>query len=186
VNIDGHGRRTLSQYAGISEEDARRRVAEAEQRVKASLAALSGPLPAPLVDGLLGQQRLLAAKFGAPEEMFVQSIERTLHRQGGAAFMRPSPTGLGAEILADAESFDMFKLYGEVEGQVLVIAGIEPDPGADPGLMAAYRQGLRRDLESVASKHASVTVEFRDGGHGLLFQDPKGIASRVVGFLKQP
>jgi pimeloyl-ACP methyl ester carboxylesterase len=186
VNIDGHGHRTLAQYAGISEDDSRRRVAEAEQRVRASLGALSGPLPASLVEGLLAQQRSLAAKFGAPEEMFVQSIERTLHRQDGTVFLRPSPTGLGADILAGAERFDMFKLYAEVEGRVLVIAGTEPDPGADPGLMAAYRDGLRRDLDSVASKHANVTVEFRDGGHGLLFQDPEGVASRVVGFLKQP
>ncbi len=37
VNIDGHGRRTVSQYDGLSEGDARSRIAEAEARVKASL-----------------------------------------------------------------------------------------------------------------------------------------------------
>jgi pimeloyl-ACP methyl ester carboxylesterase len=183
VNLDGHGRRRLSQYAGIGEDDARRRVGEAEQRVKASLEALSGPLPPALVDGLVAQQRALAAQFGAPEEMLVKSIERTLRREDGAAFLRPSPVGLGAEILAAAESFDMFSLYEHVRGPVLVIAGTAPDPGADPELMAAYRQGLRRDLEQAASKHSNVSVEFRSGGHGLLFEDPKGIASSISAFL---
>jgi pimeloyl-ACP methyl ester carboxylesterase len=183
VNLDGHGRRTLSQYAGISEDDARRRVGEAEQRVKASLLALSGPLSPALVDGLIAQQRALARQFGAPEEMFAESIERSLRRQDGAAFLRPSPVGSGAQILAAAESLDMFSLYERVRGPVLVIAGTAPDPGADPELMAAYRKGLRRDLEQMASKHANLTVEFRSGGHGLLFEDPKGIASSISAFL---
>jgi pimeloyl-ACP methyl ester carboxylesterase len=185
VNIDGHGRRTLSQYAGISEEDARRRVAEAEQRVKASLGALSGPLPQALVDGIMAQQRALAAQFGAPEEMLVQSIDRSLRRVDGATFLRPSPIGVGAEILAAAESFDMFSLYEQVQSPVLVIAGTTPDPGADLELMAAYRQGVRRDLEQLDSKLSNVTVEFRAGGHGLLFEDPQGIAGRISAFLTQ-
>ena len=185
VNLDGHGRRTLSQFAGIREEDARRRVAESERRVKASLGALSGPLPPALVDGLMAQQRALAATFGAPEEMFVEAIDRTLRRSDGAAFLRPSPVGLGAEILASAESFDMFSLYEQVQAPVLVIAGTAADPGADPELMAAYRQGLRRDLEHVAYRHSNVTVEFHGGGHGLLFEDPQGIASRISAFLTQ-
>jgi hypothetical protein len=36
--------------------------------------------------------------------------------------------------------------------------------------MAAYRRGLRRDLERVASKDSRIRVEFRSGGHGLLFE----------------
>jgi hypothetical protein len=78
VNIDGHGRRTVSQYEGLSEGDARSRIAEAEARVKASLGALSGPLPQPMADGLMAQQRALPSQFRAPEDMFVGSIERTL------------------------------------------------------------------------------------------------------------
>jgi pimeloyl-ACP methyl ester carboxylesterase len=183
VNIDGHGRRTLSQYAGIRKDDACRRIAEAEQRVKAALSALSGPLPPALVDGIVAQQRALAARFGAPEEMFVKSFDRMLHRQDGATFLRPSPVGLGAEILEAAEAFDIFRLYEEVRGSVLVISGTAPDPGVDPELMAAYRQGLRHDLEAVASRHSNVTIEFRSGGHGLLFEDPQGLASDIVSFL---
>jgi hypothetical protein len=106
VNIDGHGRRTLSQYEGINEDDARRRIAQAEDRVKASLAALSGPLPPAVIDGLLAQQRALASRFGAPEDLLVQSIERTLRWDDKGEFLRPSLVGLGAEMLASAESFD--------------------------------------------------------------------------------
>jgi len=186
VNIDGHGQRRLPQYAGISEDDARRRVAEAEQRVKASLGVLSGPLPPALVDGLMAQQRALAAQFGAPEEMFLESIERMLHREDGAVLLRPSPIGLGADILAAAETFDMFKLYTSLTGPVLILAGTSPDPGADQGLMEAYREGLRRDLELVASKQPNLTVEFHSGGHGFLFEDPKGITNRVENFLTSP
>lgn len=185
VNLDGHGRRTLDQYAGIPEDDARRRVAEAAARVKASLGALSGPLPPQLVDGLMAQQRAFAAQFGAPEEMFVQSIERTLRREDGAAFLRPSPVGLGAEILAAAERFDMFALYGEIQSPVLVIAGTAADPGADQELIAAYRHGLRRDLEQAVSQHPNVEVQYLPGGHGLLFEAPQDLANRIVAFLTE-
>jgi pimeloyl-ACP methyl ester carboxylesterase len=185
VNIDGHGRRRLAQYEGINEGDARRRIAEADDRVKASLTALSGPLSPAVIEGLLAQQRMLASKFGAPEEMFVQSVERMLSRGDNGAFLRPSPVGLGAEILASAESFDMFRLYEEMEGPVLVISGTDSDPGADPELMAAYRRGLTRDLERVASEDDKVRVEFRRGGHGLLFEDPEGIAAGINRFLTE-
>jgi hypothetical protein len=49
--------------------------------------------------------------------------------------------------------------------------------------MAAYRRGLKRDLERVASKHSNITVEFRGGGHGLLFADAEGIADSVRKFV---
>lgn len=185
VNLDGHGRRTLDQYAGIPEDDARRRVAVAEARVKAQLGALSGLLPPPLVDALLAQQRAFAAQLGAPEEMFVQSIERTLRREDGATFLRPSPVGLGAEILAAAECFDMFALYEQVQSPVLVIAGTAVDPGADQELMAAYRHGLRRDLEQVVSQHPNLKVQFVPGGHALLFEDPQDLANRIVAFVTE-
>src|SRR5215472_9794702 len=185
VNLDGHGRRTLNQYVGIGPEDARRRIAAADERVKASIGRLSGPLPPPLVDGLLAQQRTLAAQFGAPEEMFVESINRALRREHGVAYLRPAPTGLGREILADAEAFDMFALYSEVRCPVLVVAGTEPEPGADQELMAAYRAGLRRDLERLAVGYPNVTVEFIKGGHGLLFEHPEDLANRIEAFLNR-
>ena len=69
--------------------------------------------------------------------------------------------------------------------QVLVVAGTEPDPGADPELMAAYRLGLRRDLERVVANNAKVTVQFLKGGHGLLFEHPDDLAIRVAAFLSR-
>src|SRR5215471_2515385 len=185
VNLDGHGRRPLNQYVGIGPEDARRRIAAADERVKASIGRLSGPLPPPLVDGLLAQQRMLAAQFGAPEEMFVESINRALRREHGVVYLRPSPTGLAREILADAEAFDMFALYSEVRCPVLLVAGTEPDPGPDQELMAAYRAGLRRDLERLAVGYPNVTVEFIKGGHGLIFEHPEDLANRIEAFLNR-
>jgi pimeloyl-ACP methyl ester carboxylesterase len=189
VNLDGHGKRALSQYVGIDTQEAERRIAAAEARTKAALNALSGPLPPAMVDGLLGQQRALAAKFGAPESMFVESSERML-RAGpeGRAFLRPSPTGVGTTMLAEAEAVDMFNLYREVSCPILIIAGTKPDPGADPELMAAYRVGLRLDLEHVDRQLPNVTVELVEGGHGLLFEHPKELVDRVIDFLsvKQP
>jgi len=184
VNVDGHGRRLPAEYVGIDAEDVRRRVAESDGRVKASLAALAGPLPPPVIDGLLSQQRALAARFGAPEAMFVESIKRTLATEpDGQTFLRPSPTGLGGRILADAEALDMYQLYETVSCPVLVIAGTEPDPGADPELMAAYRKGLRMDLEQLAREQSNITVKFIAGGHGLLFEQPDRLANLTMAFL---
>ncbi len=184
VNLDGHGHRALNQYGGIEPHDAKRRVAAAEERTKAALSALSGPLPPAMVEGLRAQQRALAATFGAPESVFVESIKRALRiGPDGQAFLRPSPVGLGATILADAEACDMFVLYREVSCPILTVAGTDADPGADPELMAAYRQGLRIDLERVDRELPNVTVEFIKGGHGLLFEHPEELVNRVLGFL---
>jgi pimeloyl-ACP methyl ester carboxylesterase len=184
VNLDGHGRRALTQYAAIERPDAERRVAAAEERTKAALSALSGPLPPALVDGLLAQQRALAAEFGAPESMFVESVKRSLRiGPDGQAFLRPSPVGVGARVLADAEALDMFELYREARCPILVVAGSDPDPGADPELMAAYRRGLRMDLERVGRELPSLTVEFVSGGHGLLFDRPDGLVKVIFTFL---
>jgi pimeloyl-ACP methyl ester carboxylesterase len=92
---------------------------------------------------------------------------------------------LGAEILAAAESFDMFGLYRKVPSPVLVIAGTAPEPGADAELMAAYRRGLIRDLETVPASNSHVIVELRSGGHGLLFEGPEGITDLIATFLAQ-
>ena len=189
VNLDGHGKRVISQYVGIGPDEAEQRVAAAEARTKAALAALSGPLPPAMVDGLRAQQRALAARFGAPESMFVESTDRMLRAGAdGQTFLRPSPTGIGASMLADAEQFDMFRLYREVLCPVLIVAGTEPDPGADPELMATYRQGLRIDLNRVARELPNLTVEFIDGGHGLLFEHPGELVEQISGFLntRQP
>jgi pimeloyl-ACP methyl ester carboxylesterase len=184
VNIDGHGRRAAGQYAGLESDDVRRRVAAAEERVKASLGALSGPLPASMVDALLAQQRAMAAQLGAPESMFVESIRRTLRTGAdGQIFLRPSPLGSGARMLADAEAMDMFSVYEQVLCPILIIAGTDPDPGADPELMAAYRRGLQMDLERVAEEQQNVRLKVIKGGHGLLFQQPQELAHTVLDFL---
>ena len=184
VNLDGHGHRALAQYAGIEPQEAERRVAAAEERTKAALSALSGPLPPAMVEGLLTQQRALAAKFIAPESMFVESVKRMLRTgENGQSFLRPSPAGIGSTMLADAEAFDMFDLYRQVHCPILVVAGTDPDPGADPELMAAYRQGLRVDLERAARESRNLTVEFLTGGHGLLFERPNELVKRIIRFL---
>jgi len=51
--------------------------------------------------------------------------------------------------------------------------------------MAAYRLGLRRDLERVVANNAKVTVQFLKGGHGLLFEHPDDLAIRVAAFLSR-
>jgi pimeloyl-ACP methyl ester carboxylesterase len=79
----------------------------------------------------------------------------------------------------------MFELYPEVASPVLVIAGIAPEPGADPELMAAYRRGLIRDLKTVPASNPNVAVEIRSGGHAMLFEDPEGISKRIEAFLAQ-
>jgi pimeloyl-ACP methyl ester carboxylesterase len=186
VNLDGHGRRALSQYAGIEAHEAERRIAAAEARTKTALGALSGPLSQAMDDELLAQQRVLAAKFSAPESMFVESTNRMLRiGADGQAFLRPSPTGIGAAMLADAEAFDMLALYREVTCPILIVTGTEPDPGADPELIAAYRRGLRLDLERLDRETPNVTVEFVEGGHGLLFEHPGELVNRILAFLRR-
>lgn len=86
-------------------------------------------------------------------------------------------------MLAEAEALDMFNLYREVSCPILIVTGTEPDPGADPELMAAYREGLRLDLERIDRQLPNVMVEFIEGGHGLLFEHPVELVNRMLGFL---
>ena len=51
--------------------------------------------------------------------------------------------------------------------------------------MAAYRHGLRRDLEQAVYRHPNLKVQFVPGGHGLLFEDPEDLANRIVAFVTE-
>jgi hypothetical protein len=147
--------------SAVDAADAERRIAVANQRVKASLGALSGPLPPELVQGLLAQQRAFAGQFDAPEEMFVQSINRALRRENEATFMRPSPTGLGAEILAAAETFaPLTKLDADVRvvcGDSLKVtpkASRRPSPTEARELLGEERPDPARELLGMLERQA--------------------------------
>jgi hypothetical protein len=49
--------------------------------------------------------------------------------------------------------------------------------------MAAYRVGLLRDLDRLASSQGNVHVATLRGGHGLLFENPRAVADRVLASL---
>src|SRR5205807_4788626 len=100
VSLDGHGNPRPEQYLGLDRDYVAERRAELEVLQKAQLSALAGPLSTGQVEALTSQQRVVAARLGAPEDVFVEGLQRMLDVRADGVYLRPAPDGYGAEIYA--------------------------------------------------------------------------------------
>jgi len=189
VNLDGHGNPRPEQYLGLDPDYVAERRAELEALQKQQLAALGGPLSTGQVEALTAQQRAIAARLGAPEDLFVEGLQRMLEVSAGGVRLRPAPDGYAAEIYASLDEVDMFAAYRELRCPLLLFSAVAAEPGAIPGppwlggLMSAFRKGQTRDLEEVAAERPNVRLETLAGAHGLLFEQPEAIAQATLDFL---
>jgi pimeloyl-ACP methyl ester carboxylesterase len=165
------------------------RRAELETMFKQQMAAFDGPLSDDLIGALIAQQKAVAARVGAPEDVFLEGVHRMLEIRDGKTYLRPSPSGLGGEIYAALEAIDMYAVYREMACPLLLFTAEDPNL-APPGpawmgeLMRAFRLGQRRDLEAIAGDKPNVRLQTVRGSHGLLFERPHEIADATLDFLK--
>jgi len=188
VNLDGHGSKRRDQYVGLDPLDAKQRQEQLDAVVQQSLNALAGPLEPAQVDALLAQQRALAARIGVAGAVLVEAAQRGLLTQAGDTRIRPEVGGLGNEILADADAFDMLDLYSRVRCPVLIINGTAAELGAGPDwikeLMAAYRKGIQRDLAELTGRQGNIRVANLAASHALVFEQPHPVADEIRTFLR--
>jgi pimeloyl-ACP methyl ester carboxylesterase len=188
VNLDGHGKKRPDQYVGLDPEDARQRQEQLDTVVRQSLNALAGPLQPAKVDALLAQQQALAARIGVPEALLADAVRRGMRTEDGETHIRPAIGGIGSEILAQAETFDILDLYSRVRCPVLIVNGTAAELGAGPEwikeLMAAYRTGIARDLAELAGRQRNVRVANIAASHALVFEQPQAVADEILTFLR--
>jgi pimeloyl-ACP methyl ester carboxylesterase len=108
--------------------------------------------------------------------------------EGHETRIRPALGGIGSEILAQAEAFDMLDLYSRVQCPVLIVNGMAAELGAGPAwikeLMAAYRKGIERDLAALAGRQRNVRAVNLAASHALVFEQPPAIAREILTFLR--
>jgi len=66
------------------------------------------------VQALEAQQRAIAARLGAPPELFMEGLERMLDIRDGIAYLRPAIEGMGRAIYDGLDQVDMLTVYREV------------------------------------------------------------------------
>ncbi|MEU9110329.1 alpha/beta fold hydrolase [Streptomyces sp. NPDC048483] len=186
VNLDGHGMGRAEQYVGLGTAYVRQRLAEARQFAKD---AGGRPFAAEALAGVLGHQAAMAAELGIPYGLLERGVRRSLGETAdGRLFLRPGRERAG-ELQEAMAGLGLFALYRRVTRPLLIARALRPNPpvpGVPPWfdeLMAAYTQGLRRDLDELARTQERVTVADVDGTHAMLLERPAEIVALVSGFV---
>lgn len=190
INLDGHGNPRPDQYVGLDPAWVSEKRAQLEALQKQQLVTLAGPMSAASVEALTSQQKAVAMRVNAPEELFVEGLQRMLEVRDEGTYLRPAIDGLGTEIYTSLDDVDMLAVYRDVRCRLLLVNAIDPAgaTGAPPWLselMAAFRKGQTRDLSELASSKPNVQVVTLQGTHGLLFEQVEAITRIVLEFLKR-
>jgi len=160
VNIDGHGRGRVDQYVGCDEAEVRALWAHQQRR----LDRLTRGVAAIAVRSLL-------VVLGKP----------------------PATTGaIARQCLREVEEQDLFALYRALDCPLLVFNAVAPEQhpakqvlaGKALPFVAAYRQGLARDLAALAADDERVEVATVDATHILIRTHPDLVAQRIAAFLQ--
>lgn len=158
VNIDGHGRGRPEQYVGYDELAVR----QAWERQDRRLDRLTSGSRAVLLRSLL---RLLR------QPVIGSETAREVTRQSAA--------------------IDLLRAYEKLACPLLVFNAVAPEQrrwmglwaGEGLALVAAYRQGLERDLATLAAERLWTEVVTVDASHLLIRTHPELVARRITAFL---
>ncbi|GAB7031256.1 alpha/beta hydrolase [Streptomyces sp. NPDC021749] len=186
VNLDGHGMGRPEQYVGLDPEWVRERLGEAR---KFAEEAGGQPFRAEALAGVIGFQVGMAAELGIPADVMEAGVRRALAETAdGRFFLRPGRQQAG-ELQEAMAGIDLFGLYRNVSRPLLIARALRPNPPV-PGvpswfdeLMAAYTEGLRRDLAELARTQPYVTVAGVDATHAMALEQPEEIAELVTTFV---
>lgn len=180
VNLDGFAWGRPDQYVGLEAAYVEARLGEVRELAETA----QGPvLPPDGLKTLLAQQRAMSDQLGIPYELLEAGVLRSLHeRADGRLEIRPEREH-GLEMLTAIDSLDLFALFREMTRPLLLGRALRPVPSM-PGmewfdeLMAAYPQGLARDL----ARLPAATVMEIDGTHAMLLENPRAVAEAILDF----
>lgn len=186
VNLDGHGMGRAEQYAGLDAAYVCERLAQAREFAEQSVGR---PFSEEALTGVLGYHAGMAEQLGIPADLMEAGVRRSLEATAdGRLFLRPGQEQ-AVEAQREMAALDLFALYRRVTRPLLIARALRsnpPVPGMPPWfdeMMAAYTEGLRRDLGELARTCPCVTVAGVDGTHAMLLERPAEVAGLVAGFV---
>jgi pimeloyl-ACP methyl ester carboxylesterase len=159
INIDGHGRGRVEQYLGRDEDEVRQWWDEHDRRIRRLTSGATGTV----LRGVL-------LALGKP------AVRRETVR----------------EVLDAADAIDLFALYRRLSCPLLVFNATASEQrrmrrlvaGEGPALVAAYRDGLRRDLAALAAEREGTQVCTVDAPHMLIRTHTELVARSITDFLQ--
>jgi pimeloyl-ACP methyl ester carboxylesterase len=166
--------------------------AEAElDRLRAAFAGISAAYAQPLspeqIDAALEEQRAMARRHGAPEEMAVEGFRRNLVTRDGRTWMRPSPEVLDG-LRTAMETLDVIPVYQRARCPLLVVVATEDLLQQRPfkELYAAYRRGFERRLTEGTEANPAVRVVRVEGtSHAIVAERPGELAKLIGAFADE-
>ncbi|MER6351667.1 alpha/beta hydrolase [Streptomyces sp. NPDC001634] len=184
VNLDGFGWGRPDQYVGLDPDDVSQHLAEVREL---SAAGPGRELPADGLKNLLAEQRAMSDRLGIPYELLEAGVLRAVReRDDGVLELRPGREE-GQQMRSAMDSLDLFDLFRRTTAPLLLGRARRPVPSV-PGLewfdamMAAYAEGLARDLAALAAERDDVTVTEIDATHAMLLENPRAVAGAILGF----
>ncbi|MFC9221356.1 alpha/beta fold hydrolase [Streptomyces hygroscopicus] len=188
VNLDGFGWGRPEQYAGRDPEAV---VQDLDRAHAFARAAAGRTFPPEALDSVRERTTAMGEKLGIAPELFEEGFRRSLgETEDGQLFLRPERER-AVEMLAVLRELDMFPVYRRLTCPVLIVRAERlPEQGGElawfDALMAAFAQGLRRDLDELAVGHPHVTVGTVDATHAMLLECPRTVAADIRAFTNRP
>lgn len=168
VSLDGHRSAATDEahYAGMEPNRLREDLRQLNAMFEQQSQAMAAPLPV---------------------EHLAMLPPRTLTEVDGETYLRPTRR-LAEQVRYDKTFLDAVPVFAEVKCPVLMVAATTDPPGMPPQfapLMDAYRQGLRRDLESVTSRNERIRIEWWPGSHVMLDESAEELRDLLSNFISR-
>jgi pimeloyl-ACP methyl ester carboxylesterase len=176
------------QCAGIDLARARADLEQLHAAFSAMRDSMARPLTPSDVQAALDQQRAIARRHGAPEDMATEGFRRNLTTQGGQTWLRPLSQVLAALQTAMAD-LDIISVYRRVKCPLLLALATDDLPEQQPfrELYAAYRRGFEGRLAEASDGNPCLRVAHVEGAtHAMVAERPAELARLVTTFATLP
>jgi hypothetical protein len=145
---------------------------------------MAKPLTPSGIDAALDQQRAMARRYGAPEDVAAEVFRRNLTTRDGHIWARPLPHVLATLQKAMAD-LDIIPVYRQVKCPLLVALATDDIPEQQPfhELYAAYRRGFEGRLAKAVDANPCLRVVRVEGAtHAMVAERPGEIAQLITHF----
>lgn len=161
-------------------------------RLRAAFSAIRDSMARPLtpadLEAVIDQQRAMARRLDAPEDLWAEGFRRNLTARDGHTWVRPLPPVLAAMQEAMAE-LDVIPVYRQVKCPLLVALATDDLPEQQPfhELYAAYRRGFDGRLAEASDASPCLRVTRVEGAtHAMVAERPAEIARLITDFATRP
>lgn len=172
------------QCAGIDPARARADLEQLHAAFSAMRDSMARPLTPPGIQAALDQQRAMARRHGAPEDMAAEGFQRNLTTRDGHTWARPLPDVLATLQTAMAD-LDIIPVYRQVKCPLLVALATDDLPEQQPfhELYAAYRRGFEGRLAETRDANPCLRVVRVEGtSHAMVAERPGELARLITTF----